>query len=122
MIADPAWMLDGRSFCCRNWCNARQLVVCHSKRSAPTVWQRQRKRAARDTGIARTTARPKGSLAAARRAPVVVQFHPCPGIRPRGVQVRQVTLYLVGHVRALHLQADVGRNRRTLTAAHFQLF
>jgi hypothetical protein len=33
---------------------------------------------------------------------------------------RQATLYVVGYVRALHLEADVGRNRRvyrlTLTA------
>ena len=31
------------------------------------------------------------------------------GIRPQGGHVRQATLYVVGHVRALPLQADVGR-------------
>jgi hypothetical protein len=35
-------------------------------------------------------------------------------IRPHGRQARQATLYVVGHVWALHLQADVGRDRQAV--------
>jgi len=36
------------------------------------------------------------------------------GIRPQAERARQATLYVVGRVRALHLQADLGGNRQAV--------
>ena len=102
VVARPAGTLEARTFLAatRAACTSAQLV-------AGSIWppsddSDRAKQAARDAGSAHTTATPKALTAVARRVWAVVQVGAC-GNSAAGWWARQATLYVVGHVRALHL-------------------